>query len=375
MKPAPGMNMAISFGIAFFTTMSTTKSVMPPITMSFRLAELLLDLVPRRGRAVAHQRDDDVEAGLHRLDDGLARRLHQLLADVGPRQPEHREHELRDLDQRERLRDVDARQRAGQPVDQPGLQVVEEVVGEVEEAELGGLDQVADERQRVLEDALERRAGLLDGRRSRSLLFPTKLRWLNATRARRASSAETSMPWTAAACVMIVRMNDKSIANVAGPAPCLARFLPNSINRSRVSAWIFTLPNESFSASITAAFDRRIGFPTSCMSSSCRSIRSENVRTFRTALGLDDPCGRSCAPFRAPTLPRHPPSKSYWPHTAACAAPGRASFQSQFVKVAIACALTSSFVCAMCAPRDQMRYKRVQFWLVWSAHTGCTFLF
>jgi hypothetical protein len=61
-----------------------------------------------------------------------------------------------------------------------------------------------------------------------------------ATRARRASSAETSMPGTAAACVMIVRMKDKSIANVAGPAPCLARFLPNSISRSRLRAGSFT---------------------------------------------------------------------------------------------------------------------------------------
>jgi len=39
----------------------------------------------------------------------------------------------------------------------------------------------------------------------------------------------------------------------------------------------------------TAAFDRRGGLPTSRMSSSCRSIRSPNVRTFRTARGLDDP--------------------------------------------------------------------------------------
>ena len=37
------------------------------------VGELLLDLVPRRRRAVADQRHDDVEAGLHRLDDGLAR--------------------------------------------------------------------------------------------------------------------------------------------------------------------------------------------------------------------------------------------------------------------------------------------------------------
>ena len=42
------------------------------------------------------------------------------------------------------------------------------------------------------------------------------------------------MPWTAAACSRTARMNEKSIARVAGPAPCAARFRPNSINFSRV---------------------------------------------------------------------------------------------------------------------------------------------
>ena len=128
-----------------------------------QVGELLLDLVPGRGRAVAHQRHDDVEAGLQRLDrrsrPTTLTSLPRMLAQVSP---STREHELADLRQRERLRDVDARQRAGEPVDQAGLEVVAEVVGEVLEAELGGLDQVADERQRVLEDALERGAGLLD---------------------------------------------------------------------------------------------------------------------------------------------------------------------------------------------------------------------
>ena len=36
MKPAPGMNMAISFGIAFLTTVSTTKSMMPLMTCPCR---------------------------------------------------------------------------------------------------------------------------------------------------------------------------------------------------------------------------------------------------------------------------------------------------------------------------------------------------
>jgi hypothetical protein len=40
------------------------------------------------------------------------------------------------------------------------------------------------------------------------------------------------------------------------------------------------------------------------MFSSWRSIRSPNVRTFRTMRGLDDRCGRYCAPSRAPILLR-----------------------------------------------------------------------
>ena len=65
MKPAPGMNIAISFGIAFFTTMSTTKSVMPPITMSLRFASCSLILSHAAAGPSRHQRHDDVEAGLH----------------------------------------------------------------------------------------------------------------------------------------------------------------------------------------------------------------------------------------------------------------------------------------------------------------------
>jgi len=42
MNPAPGMNIAISFGIAFFTTMSMTKSLIPSITMSFRFVRCSL---------------------------------------------------------------------------------------------------------------------------------------------------------------------------------------------------------------------------------------------------------------------------------------------------------------------------------------------
>ena len=64
---------------------SWTKSMTCSITISLRFDQLLLDLLPRRRRALVDQRDDDVEAGLQRLDRGLADRLDQLGADVRPR--------------------------------------------------------------------------------------------------------------------------------------------------------------------------------------------------------------------------------------------------------------------------------------------------
>ena len=109
-------------------------------------------------------------------------------------------------------------------------------------------------------------------------------------RASRTFSADTSIPWTAAAWERTVRMNEKSIARVDGPAPCLALFLPNSTKRSRVRFWIFTRPNETFKASKTAAFDRRIGFPTPAMSSlQCDQI-GEDARWF---VGTSPPDGES----------------------------------------------------------------------------------
>jgi hypothetical protein len=44
MNPAPGMNIDSSFGMAFFVTVSTTRLVIAPITMSFRLASCSLIL-------------------------------------------------------------------------------------------------------------------------------------------------------------------------------------------------------------------------------------------------------------------------------------------------------------------------------------------
>ena len=91
-----------------------------------------------------------VSAGFDRFDAQLIRKYLTFYA----------EGELAELHQGQRLRNVDTLQRAGEPVDQALLQVRAEVVGEVGEAELGRRHQVLHERQRVLEDALQRGAGL-----------------------------------------------------------------------------------------------------------------------------------------------------------------------------------------------------------------------
>jgi len=79
---------------------------------------------------------------------------------------------------------------------------------------------------------------------------------------------------------------------VAGPAPCAARLLPNSINLSRVMSCSFTRPRETFSALSTMNFDRRMGLPTWAKSSICNAIRSENMR------------GASCGRDRLIGVPR-----------------------------------------------------------------------
>ena len=67
-----------------------------------------------------------------------------------------------DLTQFERLRDIDAGQRSGQPVDQAGLEMGAEIAGEVAEAELCGAAQIMHEGQRVGEDGAQGRTRLLD---------------------------------------------------------------------------------------------------------------------------------------------------------------------------------------------------------------------
>lgn len=61
---------------------------------------------------------------------------------------------------------------------------------------------------------------------------------------------------------MIVRMKDNRWPTLRGQ-PSLARFLPNSIRRSRLSARRFTLLSAVMSDAMPAAFDRRGGFRTS----------------------------------------------------------------------------------------------------------------
>ena len=103
MKPAPGMNLAISLGIAVLTIVSTTKSMIRSITMSLRSVELLLDLLPGRRRALGDERHDDVEAGLQRLDAGSPMTFTSLPRMFAQVRPSTLEDELDDLAQRERL--------------------------------------------------------------------------------------------------------------------------------------------------------------------------------------------------------------------------------------------------------------------------------
>src|SRR6185369_10594795 len=109
----------------------------------FQARELVLDNFPRRGWTAGDERLDDIERELETLHDDLAvrpERLHDLRADLRPGNAEHAQRQLAKLRQRQSLRNVNALQRSGEPVDQTFLQVREEVCAEVHEAELGGLD-------------------------------------------------------------------------------------------------------------------------------------------------------------------------------------------------------------------------------------------
>jgi len=142
------------------------------------------------------------------------------------------------------------------------------------------------------------------GRRSRSFDFPTRSRRPSAALASWTFPTETLMPWTAAACVMIVRMKDISFANVAEPTPCLACFLPNSIRRSRLSADSFTPPSSVLSDPITAVFDRRgVFLPRACLRRAGRLNRQTCERSAPHAAWTIR-CGRYCAPSRARILHR-----------------------------------------------------------------------
>jgi hypothetical protein len=184
------------------------------------------------------------------------------------------------------------------------------------------------------------------------------------------------MPWTAAAWRRIVRMNEKSIASVAGPAPCAARFRPNSINLSRVKSLRCARPREVLSALSTIDFDRRTGFPTWARSSRCSAIKSEKMRgcswDLERRIGVPRSMERSASIAHSSASRRRTNVfATYWRFLLTWT---RQLPEPSLVKVGIVCALQPDFVCATCAPRDQTRYKRVQFWLVWSAHRAHTFL-
>src|SRR5262249_51185057 len=127
-----------------------------------QVGQLLLNLIPCSSWALRDECHYDVETGFHRLDRGFADHLHELLAHVLPTQSQHREYELYNLAQLQGLVHINARQGAGELVDECRLEVSAEVGSKVLEPKLGRFHQVAGKRQRVFQDVLKRGAGLFD---------------------------------------------------------------------------------------------------------------------------------------------------------------------------------------------------------------------
>ena len=122
-----------------------------------QVGKAFADAFPGRGRAVADQRNDDIEAGFHGVDRRFADGADQLAADVLPGQAKHAEYKLDDFLQRQRLRNVDigAAHCPGQPADQRRPQVGQDVAGELAEALNGSANQIADKVDRVGDDGPE----------------------------------------------------------------------------------------------------------------------------------------------------------------------------------------------------------------------------
>src|SRR2546423_1921816 len=114
-------------------------------------------------------------------------------------------------------------------------------------------------------------------------------------------------------------------------------------------------PSETLRASITALFDRRMGFPTSARSSMCSVIRSEKVRG--GSLGRARLTGISLSIERSTSL-AHSSASCRRRNVLATYCRFRRTWtrqlpDSSLAYVAIVCALGFNFVCAPCAPRDQ----------------------
>ena len=139
MKPAPGMNMAMSFGTAFFTIVSMTKPMMPLTTWSLR--SVSFSLISSQAAAgppltSATTMSKAVSSPcmiFSPFGPSALTILPRICAQVIPSTLSAN---LPISGERERLRDVDALERAGEPVDEAGLEVCADAVGEVGEAEL-----------------------------------------------------------------------------------------------------------------------------------------------------------------------------------------------------------------------------------------------
>jgi len=124
------------------------------------------------------------------------------------------------------------------------------------------------------------------GRRSRSLLLPTRPRRFSAMRARSTCSMLTRSPWTAAAWEITSLMAPRSMLTVTGPAPWAARSRPNLIRRSRSMSIIGRLPSSRLSMARVADFERPGALPTSFMSAMCRSTSWPKVFIPFTRVGV-----------------------------------------------------------------------------------------
>ncbi len=144
---------------------SVTKPTMPSITMSFRLVSFsLISSHAAAGPPVMSA--TTISKAVSRpfmIVSPLGPRALTILARIcAQRDAKHAQGKHAELGQREGLGDIDAGQRAGEPIDERGFEMRAEVLDEVLRPSLAASIRWRDKDQRVLEDVLEGRADLAE---------------------------------------------------------------------------------------------------------------------------------------------------------------------------------------------------------------------